>query len=72
MQIVYNPKSDVLYIRLDEITQDVINQRVSGDVTLDIGKEDRIIGIEILDASLRLNLKNIFPVEFQVTARAKT
>ena len=68
MQIVYNPKSDVLYIRLDEITQDVINQRVSGDVTLDIGKEDRIIGIEILDASLRLNLKNIFPVEFQVTA----
>jgi len=72
MQIVYNPKSDVLYIRLDEITQDVINQRVSEDVTLDIGKEDRIIGIEILDASLRLNLKNIFPVEFQVTARAKT
>jgi len=68
MQIVYNPKSDVLYIRLDEITQDVINQRVSEDVTLDIGKEDRIIGIEILDASLRLNLKNIFPVEFQVTA----
>lgn len=68
MQIVYNPKSDVLYIRLDEITQDVINQRVSEDVTLDIGREDRIIGIEILDASLRLNLKNIFPVEFQVTA----
>lgn len=72
MQIVYNPKPDVLYIRLDEITQDVINQRVSEDVTLDIGREDRIIGIEILDASLRLNLKNIFPVEFQVTARANT
>jgi len=67
MQIVYNPKSDVLYIRLDDIKQDVINQRVSEDVTLDIGKEDRIIGIEILDASLRLNLKDIFPVEYQIT-----
>lgn len=68
MQIVYNPKSDILYIRLDDIKQDVINQRVSEDVTLDIGKEDRIIGIEILDASLRLNLKNILPVEYQVAA----
>jgi len=68
MQIIYSPKSDILYIRLDEAKQDVINQRVSEDVTLDIGKEDRIIGIEILDASLRLNLKNILPVEYQVAA----
>ena len=68
MQISYNTKSDILYIRLDDIKQDVINQRVSEDVTLDIGKEDRIIGIEILDASLRLNLKNILPVEYQVAA----
>ena len=68
MQIVYNPKSDILYIRLDDIKQDVINQRVSEDVTLDIGREDRIIGIEILDASLRLNLKDILPVEYQVAA----
>lgn len=68
MQIVYNPKSDILYIRIDDIKQDVVNQRVSEDVTLDIGKDDRIIGIEILDASLRMNLKNIFPVEYQVVA----
>ena len=68
MQIVYNPKSDILYIRLDDIKQDVVNQRVSEDVTLDIGREDRIIGIEILDASLRLNLKDILPVEYQVAA----
>jgi uncharacterized protein YuzE len=68
MEIAYNPKSDVLYIRLDEQKQDVINQRVSDDVTLDMGREERIIGIEIMDASQRLNLKNIFPVEFQVAA----
>ena len=68
MQIIYNPKSNVLYIRLDDIKQDVINQRISDDVTLDIGREGRIIGIEILDASLRLNLKDIFPVEYQVAS----
>lgn len=70
MQIIYNPKSDILYIRLDEQTQDVINQRVSEDVVLDMGSENRIVGIEIMDASQRLNLKNIFPVEFQVAMGA--
>lgn len=70
MQIVYTPKTDILYIRLDEQPQDVINQRVSDDVVLDMGSENRIIGIEIMDASLRLNLKNIFPVEFQIVMEA--
>lgn len=70
MQIIYNPKSDILYIRLDEVKQDVLNQRVSEDVVLDMGNENRIIGIEIMDASLRLDLKNIFPVEFQIVTKA--
>lgn len=70
MQIIYNPKSDVLYIRLDEKKQDVINKRVSEDVVLDMGSEESIIGIEIMDASQHLNLKNIFPVEFQVSIGA--
>ncbi len=68
MQISYNVKRDVLYIRLDDTKQDVINQRVSEDVVLDIGKGEKIIGIEILDASARLNLKKILPVEYQVAA----
>jgi uncharacterized protein YuzE len=66
MQIIYNPKSDILYIRLDEAKQDVINQRLSEDIVLDMGSENKIVGIEIIDASSRLNLKNIFPVEFQL------
>lgn len=71
MQIIYNPKSDILYIRLDEIKQDVLNQRVSEDVVLDMSNENKIVGIEIMDASSRLDLKNIFPVEFQITTKAK-
>jgi len=70
MQIIYNPKSDTLYIRLDESKQDVINQRVSDDVVLDMGANEKIVGIEIMDASRRMNLKNIFPVEFQIAVGA--
>jgi uncharacterized protein YuzE len=68
MQIVYNPKTDVLYIRLDDAKQDILNQRVSEDVVLDLGREDKIVGIEILDASAHLNLKKILPVEYQIAA----
>jgi len=72
MQIVYNAKTDVLYIRLDEAKQDVINQQVSEDVVLDIGKDDKIIGIEILDASSHTNLRTILPIQYQVAAGVKT
>ena len=68
MQILYNAKTDVLYIRLDDAKQDVINQRVSEDLVLDIGKNDKIVAIEIVDASTHINLKNVLPVEYQVAA----
>lgn len=71
MQVLYNAKTDVLYIRLDDVGQDVINKRVSDDVVLDIGKGDRIIGIEILDASAHTNLKTILPIEYQIEAGVK-
>jgi uncharacterized protein YuzE len=68
MQVLYNSKTDTLYIRLDEPKQDVINKRVSEDVVLDIGAGERIVGIEITDASSHLNLKSILPIEFKLAA----
>lgn len=68
MQVLYNSKTDTLYIRLDESRQDVINKRVSEDVVLDLGAGERIVGIEIAEASAHLNLRNILPVEFKLTA----
>jgi uncharacterized protein YuzE len=56
MHVSYNDKTDLLYIRLDDRRQEVINRRVSDDIMLDIGEEDKIIGIEILDASKHVNL----------------
>ena len=64
MQVLYNSKTDTLYFRLDESRQDVINKRVSEDVVLDVGAGERIVGIEIAEASAHLNLRNILPVEF--------
>ena len=46
MHISYNDRTDLLYIRLDDKKQDVINRRVSDDVVLDIGEGDKIIGVE--------------------------
>ena len=68
MQIVYNAKTDLLYIRLDDRKQDVINERVSDNIVLDIGEGDKIVGIEILDASKRLNLERLLPVTYEVSS----
>jgi len=67
MEILYNAKTDLVYIRLDERKQDVINRRSTEDIVLDIGADNRIIGIEILDASKHLNLEGLLPVKYQVS-----
>ena len=71
MQILYNTKNDLLYMRLDDRKQQVVNKRVSDEVVLDMGKGDRIVGIEILDASKHLNLDQLLPVEYKVSPRRK-
>ena len=67
MQIQYNAKKDLLYIRLDERKQEVVNRRPSEDVVLDIGEGDRLVGIEIMDASKHLDVESLLPVKYQVS-----
>jgi len=67
MNVIYNDKTDLLYIRLDDRKQEVINRRVSEDIVLDIGEDDRIIGIEILDASKHVSLDRLLPVKYEIT-----
>jgi uncharacterized protein YuzE len=66
MQILYNTKTDLLYLRLDDRKQPVINKRLTEDIVLDIGEDDKIVGIEILDASERLSLEGLLPVKCEV------
>ena len=70
MQVSYNDKTDLLYIRLDDRKQDVINRRVSEDLVLDMGEGDRIIGIEILDASRHVSLERLLPVNYKTSSVA--
>ncbi len=67
MLITYNAKTDLLYVRLDDRRQEVVNERVSDDIVLDIGEGDKIVGIEILDASKHLNLDRLLPVKYEVS-----
>ena len=67
MNIVYDDKTDLLYIRLDDRKQEVINRRVSEDVVLDIGDGDRIVGIEIIDASEHVTLDRLLPIRYEIT-----
>jgi uncharacterized protein YuzE len=64
MQIQYDSKTDLLYLRLESEKQEVINKRITEDIVLDIGKDDKIVGIEIMDASKHINLEKLMPIEF--------
>lgn len=70
MHVSYDDKTDLLYIRLDDRKQDIINRRVSDDVVLDIGEGDTIVGIEILDASKHVSLERLLPVKYEVSKGA--
>jgi uncharacterized protein YuzE len=64
VKISYDDRTDLLYLRFDERKQEVENKRVTDDVVLDIGAGGKIIGIEILDASLHLDLERLLPVRY--------
>ena len=70
MQILYNTKTDLLYLRLDDRKQQVTNSRLSDEIVLGLGADDRIVGIEILDASKHLNLRQLLPVQCEVSREA--
>ena len=69
MQILYNTTTDLLYIRLDDQKQAVINRRLAEDIVLDVGEDEKIVGIEILDASKRVNLHKLLPVQHEAISR---
>jgi len=65
MEIQYDSKTDLPYLRFDERKQQVVNKRVSEEIVPDIGEGEKIVGIEILDASKLVSLERLLPVETQ-------
>lgn len=71
MRISYYPETDSMYIDLSE-KKSAESREVSPGVVLDYDDEDNLVGIDIDNASLKLDLKelilNKIPTEKQIIA----
>ncbi|MEK7165637.1 MAG: DUF2283 domain-containing protein [Patescibacteria group bacterium] len=61
MKIKYDSKIDALYIDLAEGLYDK-SKKITGNIVVDLTKEGKVLGIEILDASE--NIQKFNPVNF--------
>lgn len=65
MKVTYDPYADAVYIYLTtkkhELTTHVIEEE---EIMVDIGSNRVVYGIEILDASSRLNVEELKTLEF--------
>ncbi len=50
MKISYDQEIDALYIRLIEGNHECRNIRLTEDIALNLGEEEKLVGIEILNA----------------------
>lgn len=62
MKVTYDTRADALYIQLRE-GRFVCNREVAEGVILDMGEDDALLGIEILEASSRFPLEELARVE---------
>ena len=58
MKVSYDREADALYVSLNEERPDGVVE-VRDEVNLDVTADGRIIGIEILDASRKIDLKTL-------------
>ncbi len=65
MKIYYDNEADALYIKLGNKNPDGVIE-ISEGVNLDTTSEDKIVGIEILNASKKINIKTILSCELEV------
>jgi len=62
VRITLDPEADAIYIRLRE-GPFVTNREVAEGIILDVGENDVILGIEILEASTRLAASDVTRLE---------
>jgi uncharacterized protein YuzE len=65
MKVHYDEEVDALYLSLSDQKPDGVIE-ISEGVNLDTTAEDKIVGIEILNASKKINLKTILSYELEL------
>ena len=58
MKITYDKKVDAMYIKFQDGSF-LRNKEIEDGIILDVGKGNKILGIEILDASRRIKSKDL-------------
>ena len=69
MKITYDPKIDAMYIQFQD-GNFVSNKEVEEGIVFDVGENDVILGIEILEASKRLKPKDLSYLDIQIPLSA--
>ncbi len=64
MKIEYDKEADALYIQLKEAYVDD-NIDLEESITIDLDEKRHVVGIEILDASKKLSLKDIVNITIE-------
>ena len=65
MRVRYDKEVDAIYIKLGNQKPDGVIE-ISEGVNLDTTAENKIVGIEILDASKKMNIKTILSYELDL------
>lgn len=58
MKVYYDDEVDALYLQFEDTTPDGVTEIAEG-INLDMTAENKVVGIEILNASKKLNLNTI-------------
>jgi len=65
MRVHYDNQVDAIYIKLGNQKPDGVIE-ISEGVNLDTTSDDKIVGIEILDASKKMNIRTILSYELEL------
>ena len=66
MKVTYDPHTDAVYIDIARGKGAVETKLVDDWVAVDIGANRSVVGIEILDASSRLDVEELKALEFEL------
>ena len=72
MKVTYDPSVDAAYIQITSSKGGVETTVVDDHVAVDIDCERRVVGVEILDVSSRLDLADLKTLDFEVYEESTT
>ena len=70
MKISYDPETDALYIKLIEGKHECRTARLNEEIALNIGLDEKLVGIEILDATDVLGQGRLLDVTLENISQA--